>query len=114
MCNSTPLTTRYSLIHLFHLHSFDFKELRYLGHSQHLIIGLAVFNIRFNSITLIYRVNFSEERLSGGHLPARSFVFGSNLTTFLSHSAIGTDLETGKHLWTFNLESGLCAQNVLH
>lgn len=105
------------------LHSFDFKGLRYLEHSQQLIIprqvypvfdGFAVFNLRLNSITPSYRINYFsfEERFLSGHMPARSFAFGSNLTTFLSHSAIGTDLETGKHMWTFNLESGFCAPNA--
>lgn len=105
-------------------HSLDFKVLRYLELSQQLIIprqvypvfdGFAVFDLHLKSIKPSYRINHAlfEDRILSGFLPARSFVFDSTLTTFLSHSVISTDLETGKHLWTYNLESGACAPNCL-
>jgi hypothetical protein len=105
------------------LHSYDFKDLRYFEHSQQLMIprqeypvlgGFAVFDLHLNSIKPSHRINYAlfQEILSG-FMPARSLVFDLTLTAFLSHSVISMDLETGKLLWTFNLESGACAPNFL-
>lgn len=40
-----------------------------------------------------------------GYVPGRSFVFDSKLITMLGNSVISTDLETGEHLWAYNLEN---------
>ncbi|KAL3761460.1 hypothetical protein ACHAWU_007419 [Discostella pseudostelligera] len=106
---------------------YDIKSSRYLEHSQKLIVpktesdytgpnnnfdGFAVYGIYVTDIEPIYEIrhilsddvyNFC---INTAYLPARSFVFESKLTTMLSHSVIGTDLETGDHLWTYNLEDG--------
>jgi len=106
------------------------KALRYLEHSKKLIIhktepdyrtgtdnsnsfdGFAVYGINVTDIEPIYEIrhiltdDFDNGCKITGYLPARSFVFESKLTAILSHSVIGTDLETGDHLWTYNLEDG--------
>jgi hypothetical protein len=41
------------------------------------------------------------------YLQPRSLVLQSKLTTFLSHSVLSTDLETGDTLWDLNLDKAL-------
>ena len=73
--------------------------------------GFLVYDINGTDITPIYDIRhmLSEDVFNGcnnkADLPARSFLFDSKLTTFSSHTVISTDLETGEHLWTYNLEN---------
>ncbi len=114
----------------FYSFRYDFKTLRYLEQSHKLIIpkqlysynenytdtglnfdGFVVYDVNVTDITPVYDIRHlsSEDMYYGcnikAYLPARSFVFYSKLTTILSHSVISTDLETGDHLWTYNLEN---------
>jgi hypothetical protein len=115
------------LIDVFYTYSYDIKSSRYLEHSKKFLIpktesdytgpdnnfdGFAVYGINVTDIEPIYEIRhiLSDDVynycINTAYLPARSFVFESKLTTMLSHSVIGTDLETGDHLWTYNLEDG--------
>lgn len=112
----------------YRMRSYDFLSLRYLEHSQKLIIpltvdtgnettqfdGFIVYDIHLNCIKRSLDIPhmskwdiFSRGELcysSAYFMPARSFVFDSKLTTILTESVKSTDLETGEHLWTFGLD----------
>jgi hypothetical protein len=117
------------------MRSFEFMALRYLEHSQTLIIplyvytwnktthldGFAVYDIRTKYITRRYEIPHKSkwELLSRfcspivPFLPARCLVFDSMLTTILSNSVESTDLETGKNLWTLSLDNALNRSNCV-
>ena len=109
---------------------YDAKSSRYLEKSQKLIIpkwmydyteayvdtglnfdGFVVYDVNVTNIEPSYNIRhiLSEDMYyacnNKAYLPGRSFVFESRLTTILSHTVISTDLETGEHLWTYNLEN---------
>ena len=119
----------------FYTDRYDAKASRYLEKSQKLIIpktvysytdmyvtetyvddglnfdGFVVYDVNVTDIEPSYNIRhvLSEDMYyacnNKAYLPGRSFVFESRLTTILSHTVIGTDLETGEHLWTYNLEN---------
>jgi len=105
----------------------DFKSLRFLTVNQKLIVpkneytytdndnfdGFVVYDIALGSITESFDIEHasSYDMYHGcwydAHMPPRSFVFQSKLTTILSHSVISTNLAGGEQLWSLNLDEGL-------
>ncbi len=117
---------KFFIARIYCTYRYDFKSARYIDQTQKLIIpktlftdtetgnfdGLVVYDINATNIEPSYEIRhiLSDDIYVGcenkAYLSPRSFVFDSKLTTILSHSVISTDLETGEHMWTFNLESG--------
>jgi len=105
----------------------DFKAFRFLTQSKKLILpksewtwgskgnfdGFVVYDVSLGNITSSYEIEHaSAYTMNHGcwynaHMPARSFVFQSKLTTILSHSVISSDLADGDELWNMTLGEGL-------
>lgn len=100
---------------------------RYLPASQLLIIpksvwtwteignfdGFVVYSVNSTHITPVHEIQHADSQsMYGGcwynaYLQPRSLVLQSKLTTFLSHSVLSTDLETGDTLWDLNFDKTL-------
>jgi len=105
----------------------DSLAFRYLPISQLLIIpksewtwtengnfdGFVVYSINSTHITPVHEIQHADSQSIyrgcwyNAYLRPRSLVFQSKLTTLLSHSVLGTDLETGDTLFDLNLDKAL-------
>ena len=106
---------------------YDVQAIRYLPDSKNLIIhkskytwsadgnfdGFAVFEISVDEIKSVYNISHAESTdIYGGcwydaHVPPRSLVFQSKLTTIMGHTVVSTDMETQVKQWEIDLDASL-------